>query len=488
MTDFFKRLKPNKFEDIIAGVSLYRPGPMESIPTYLKNKKRPDRIKYLHPKLEPILSVTYGVMIYQEQVMQIVRDLAGYDYGRSDEVRRAMSKKKNDVMQRERQHFIHGIEGTDTIKPVAGCVKNGIPERVANELFDNMTSFASYAFNKSHGAAYAVITYQTAYMKAYYPLEFMAALMTSFMGGDGSQIARYVRNCREMGIEILPPCVVKSGKKFSVEDGKIRYGLMGIKHVGATVDYILESQKHGAEIDSMLAFLKAIDLEKVNKRAVESLIKAGAFDCFDPNRAKHMAVYDQMIVRIKEEKRKTVAEQTAIWDMNPDVMAAARTDIVLPDTEDWPKHQKLNYEKEMLGIYLSGHPLDDNRRIIERLAESEQSFTTTERISHPDENPDVTDNMSVCVVGIIDHVRTLITKRNDMMAFVNIEDLYGNTEVIVFSDCYAKSADNIETDSVVVVRGRLNFKEDEAPKIIATKITPISVVEDYYMKKDAGAS
>jgi DNA polymerase-3 subunit alpha len=487
MTDFFKRLRPSEFEDIIAGVSLYRPGPMDAIPTYLKNKKRPDRVKYLHPKLEPILSVTYGVMIYQEQVMQIVRDLAGYDYGRSDEVRRAMSKKKNEVMQRERQHFVHGLEGDGKSKPVPGCVKNGIPERVANELFDQMVSFASYAFNKSHGAAYAVITYQTAYMKAYYPVEFMAALMTSFMGGDGSQIARYIRNCKDMGIEVLPPCVMKSEKKFSVEDGKIRFGLMGIKHVGSAVDYILDARNSGTEIDSMMSFLKAVDLDKVNKKAVESLIKAGAFDCFESNRAKHIAVFEQMIDRIKDEKKKTVSEQTALWDMNPDLMAAANADIELPDVMDWPKQQKLTQEKDMLGIYLSGHPLDDNVPIIKRLEENEKSFKTTEQISHPEENPDIRDNMSVCVVGIIDRIRTLVTKKNELMAFVGIEDLYGGAEVIAFSDCYAKSADSIAEDAVVVVRGKLNFKEDEAPKIIASKITPISVAEEYYMRKDAGA-
>jgi DNA polymerase-3 subunit alpha len=487
MTDFFKRLRPTEFEDIIAGVSLYRPGPMDSIPAYLKNKKRPGRIKYAHPKLEPILSVTHGVMIYQEQVMQIVRDLAGYDYGRSDEVRRAMSKKKNDVMQRERQHFVHGLEGKDGVKSVPGCVRNGIPERVANEIFDQMISFASYAFNKSHGAAYAVITYETAYLKAYYPVEFMAALMTSFMGGDGSQIARYIRNCREMGIEVLPPCVLNSEKKFSVKDGKIRFGLMGIKHVGVMVDYILETRESGAEIDSMLSFLKAADLDKVNKKAVESLIKAGAFDCFDPNRAKHMAVFELMIDRIKEEKKKTSSEQTALWDLNPDAMKAANMDIALPDVEDLPQQQKLNQEKDMLGIYLSGHPLDDSREIIDRLMADEKTFVTTEQFMHAEENAGIRDNMSVCVVGVIDHVRTLITKKNDMMAFVNIEDLYGSAEIVVFSDCYAKSAGNIAEDAVVVVRGKLNFKEDEAPKIIASKITPISVVEAYYTNRTASA-
>ncbi|MDR0356924.1 MAG: DNA polymerase III subunit alpha, partial [Clostridiales Family XIII bacterium] len=487
MTDFFKQLKPTKFEDIVAGVSLYRPGPMESIPIYIKNKKNPERIKYLHPKLEPILSVTYGVMVYQEQVMQIVRDLAGYDYGRSDEVRRAMSKKKNDVMQRERQHFVYGFEGDENSKPVPGCVKNGISEKAANEIFDQMVSFASYAFNKSHGAAYAVITYETAYMKAYYPIEFMASLMTSFMGGDGTQIARYIRNCKEMGIEVLPPCVMNSERKFSVKDGKIRYGLMGIKHVGISVDYILAARDSG-NVDSMLSFLKALDLDKVSKKTVESLIQAGAFDCFDPNRAKHMAVFEQMIDRIKEERRKTVTEQTAIWDMNPEVMAAATTDIELPDVEDFPKQQKLNQEKDKLGIYLSGHPLDESAEIIDRLAADEKTFMTADRIAHPENDKGIRDNMPVCIVGVIDRIQTHITKKNEMMAFINIEDLFGGADVVVFPDCYVKNASSIEEDSIVVVRGRLNFKEDEEPKVIALKITPISAAEEYYARKDRTAS
>jgi DNA polymerase-3 subunit alpha len=291
-----------------------------------------------------------------------------------------------------------------------------------------------------------------------------------------------------MGIEVLPPCVLNSEKKFSVQNGKIRYGLMGIKNVGGTVDFILEARESGATIDSMLSFLKALDLEKVSKKTVESLINAGAFDCFDPNRAKHLAVYEMMIDRIKEEKKKTVAEQTALWDLNPDVMEAANIDIQLPDVEDLPKHQRLSQEKERLGIYLSGHPLDDNKWIIERLAAGEKTFITTEEFTNPEEDTDIRDNMSVCIVGIIDHIRTLVTKKGDMMAFVGVEDLYGSTEVVVFSECYAKSKDCIAEDAVVVVRGKLNFKEDEAPKIIASKITPISIAEEYYSSKAERAS
>ncbi|MDR1952909.1 MAG: DNA polymerase III subunit alpha [Clostridiales Family XIII bacterium] len=484
MTDFFKRLRPSGFEDIVAGVALYRPGPMDNIPTYLKNKRRPERIKYLHPRLEPILSVTYGVIIYQEQVMQIVRDLAGYTYGRSDEVRRAMSKKKNDVMERERKHFVYGLEDENGVKVVPGCVQNGIPAKVANEIFDQMVSFASYAFNKSHSAAYAVVTYQTAWLKAYYPVEFMAALMTSFMGGDGSQIARYIRNCRDMNIDVLPPCIMNSGKKFTVKDGKIRVGLMGVKNVGISVECILAARESNPRMDSLLDFLQAVDLDKVNRKTVESLIKSGALDCFDPNRAKHLAVLDQMLNHIKEIKKRTVAEQTTIWEMNPDVMTSSGLEIDLPDVEDFPKRHKLNQEKDVVGIYLSGHPLDESKKIIERLAADERTFRTADQFANPEDYPDIADNMSVCVVGVLGRVRTLITKRNETMAFVTIEDLYGSVEVIVFSDCYKKSAPIVEEDRIVVVRGRLNFKEDEAPKIVASKISPISVVEDYYMKKD----
>ncbi|MDR0852287.1 MAG: DNA polymerase III subunit alpha [Clostridiales Family XIII bacterium] len=484
MTDFFKRLRPNDFEDIVAGVALYRPGPMDFIPDYLRNKKNPAKIKYTHQALAPILDVTYGVIIYQEQVMQIVRDLAGYTYGKSDEVRRAMSKKKEDVMLRERQNFVHGLTDEDGTVRIQGCIRNGIPEQKANEIFDQMVSFAAYAFNKSHSAAYAVITYQTAWLKTYYPLEFMASLMTSFMSGDGSQIAKYIKNSRDMGIEVLPPDVLESERYFSARDGKIRFGLQGIKNVGSAADAIIAARETDGKMDSLLSFLKSVDLENVNKKAVESLIKAGAFDRFEPNRARHLAVYEIMLDRIRDGKKNVNAEQTSFFDLNANVMQAADINVPLPDVPDMPKQQKLNWEKELIGIYVSGHPLDESMTVIGRLAQSEKTYTTTEKLIHSEDYPDVRDNMPACIAGVITRVRTLLTKKNEMMAFIQVEDLFGAIEVIVFSDCYSKSMACIEEDNVVVVRGKLNFKEEEAPKIIASKLTPISVVETYYKTID----
>jgi DNA polymerase-3 subunit alpha len=512
MTDFFKKLQPNGFEDIIAGISLYRPGPMENIPTYLKSKKNPDRVRFAHPKLAPILDVTYGVMIYQEQVMQIVRDLAGYSYGRSDEVRRAMSKKKAEVMEKERAAFVNGTDGSDGKAPVAGCVANGVPRSVAEQIFDDMTDFASYAFNKSHAAAYAVVAYQTAWLKAYYPVEFMAALMSSFMG-DSKQISRYIRNCGEMGIKVLPPSVLESGRSFAAVGGNIRFGLMGIKNLGSAAECVLDARERNPEMKTLLDFLKTVDLDRVNKKAVESLIKAGAFDCFNENRAAHMAIFEMMIDRIKDGQKHVSAAQTSLFDMVPDVMQEADIDIPLPNIPDFPKMQRLAYEREFIGIYLSGHPLDEYTWVLEKLAEKEPTYMNAEMITgnpaaaqdaeetaqaaqpaedggEPDwgnvaERPRVHDRMPVCFAGIIDSIRTLITKRNDTMAFVGAEDMYGRVEVIAFADCYEKSKEFIEQDGIVIVRGSISMKEGEDPKIVASKITPISVAENYYKKSEA---
>jgi DNA polymerase-3 subunit alpha len=476
MTDFMMRLRPSNFEDIVAGISLYRPGPMDSIPTYIRNKKKPDGVKYDHETLVPILDVTYGCMVYQEQVMQIVRDLAGYDYGRSDEVRRAMSKKKQDVLLRERDHFVNGLEDPDGKRSVPGCVGNGIPARVANEIFDKMVSFASYAFNKSHAAAYAVVAYETAWLKTYYPTEFMAGLMSSFMSADSSQIAKYIRNSKDMGIEVLQPDILESEKKFSVKDGKIRYGLLGVKNVGSgAIDAMIEARE-SAKLVSLYTFLKTVDVDRINKSAVESLIKAGAFDCFDKNRARHMSVYETWMDQLKKEKHSAQPGQLSLLDMNPEAMKPMERVYELPNVCDFPDQQKLNWEKEMLGIYLSGHPLDSSADILKLAAN-----ITSDELIHNEDHPEVKDNMSVLIGGVVSSIKTFVTKKNDTMAFVTIEDFYGAVEVVVFSDSYEKYKDAITEDNIVVVRGKLNFKEEgEIPKILAYKITPISVVEEYY--------
>jgi len=360
MRDLMKRMGPTNFEDLIVGVSLYRPGPMEKIPDYLKNRSKPDRIKYDHPLLEPILGVTYGVAVYQEQVMQIVRDLAGYDYGRSDEVRRAMSKKKEEVMKKHRESFVHGLHGPEANgRDVPGCVANGISERVANKLFDDMTDFSSYAFNKSHAAAYAVVAYRTAYLKAHYPTEFMAALMTSFMGGDGSKIAHYIRNCKELGIEVLPPCILRSGRNFSVEDGKIRMGLRSIKGCGdGAIDAIIRLRESGAKLGSVRDFVDNIDQTAVNAKAAENLIYAGAFDRIQPNRASALRMYKLFSEQARKERGRVIEGQASLFDFINDEMNLRDEDYI---GQDFELTQKLSLEKEVLGIYFSGHPLDGYR-------------------------------------------------------------------------------------------------------------------------------
>ncbi|GHU49628.1 DNA-directed DNA polymerase [Clostridia bacterium] len=480
MTQFMKDLKPDCFEDIVAGISLYRPGPMASIPTYVKNKKNPAGVKYVDPQLEPILAVTYGCMVYQEQVMRIVRDLAGYSYGQSDMVRRAMSKKKMDVMLKEEQKFIFGEVGEDGAVKVAGCVRNGIPEPKAKEIFNQMVSFAEYAFNKSHAAAYAVLAYQTAYLKSYYPVEFMAALMTSVMG-DALQIAKYVRNCSEMGIQVLPPDINESEKKFSVKGGEIRFGLLGVKNVGeGAIDAIIHARKDSFLPTNIYEFIDNININDINKKAVESLIKAGAFDCLNPNRAKHIAVYENLMESAQNSSRKMVEGQISMFQLNDDVMKDAAGQGTLPNVADFPKPTKMAMEKEMLGLYLGEHPLEERRYIIDRV-----SNITTEDIIHFEDNTWVKDNMEVLMVAIINRKKTQITKNGKMMAFVEVEDLVGTAETIVFPNVFDKSSDVLYEDSMVVIRGRLNFKDEETPKIIAEKITPISVAEDFYRRKEA---
>ena len=481
MTDFMKRLKPSCIEDIIAGISLYRPGPMQYIDTYIDNKRNPGKIKYVDKSLEPILSVTYGVMVYQEQVMQIVRDLAGFTYGRSDEVRRAMSKKNHEKMEHEREIFLHGYKDEKNGVDISGCVANGVPEKDANTIFDQMTSFADYAFNKSHAAAYAVVAYQTAYLKAHYPVEFMAAQMSSFMGGDASQITRYVRNCVDMDIDILPPDVLESERNFSVKNGAIRFGLMGVKNVGNAASAIIEAREGNNDIDSLLSFLQAVNLESVNKKAVESLIKAGAFDRFEENRAKHLAVFENMMDLIRGEKKRVSENQLSLFDLNTDAMEQAEISIDLPDVPELSRRERLEYEKLMIGIYISGHPLDDYKDVLDNIALDDPTYITTDQLVN--DNLKIRDGMSVCVVGIISSLRTLI-RPNGNMAFINIEDYYGSREGLVFGKVYEESKPLLIEGSTIILRGVLSFKEEEDPKIRAKKITSIEVAKEYYAKKN----
>ncbi len=484
MTQFMKSLKPNCFEDIVAGVSLYRPGPMDSIPKYIENKRNPEKVRYLHPALEPILSVTYGCLVYQEQVMQIVRDLGGYSYGRSDLVRRAMSKKKMDVMLEEKEYFIHGKTDKDGNVEIAGCIRNGIPEPVAEEIFNDMVSFAEYAFNKSHAAAYAVLAYETGYLKCHYPVEFMAALMTSVMG-DAGQISKYIRNCAEMGIEVLPPCVNKSKKKFSVDNGKIRFGLLGVKNVGENaIDAIIKAREEKGEPKDIFTFIQQLDISQVNKKALESLIKSGACRCLSENKAALMSVYEGALESAQNSSKKNLAGQMSLFDlsgqMGDEDLGVGTMEGAMPDVADFPEDISLAMEKEMLGVYITGHPLRNYADKIKAI-----STVTSEELNHKDGEDDdamgpetsgddgIKDGMRVIMAGMVASKRTLITKSSKMMAFVALEDLYGVSELVVFPNVYEKCSHYLQGDDVIAVRGTLNFKEGEAPSLLADEILPI---------------
>ena len=474
MTQFMKNLRPTCFEDVVAGISLYRPGPMDSIPKYIENKKNPSGIQYVDESLAPILDVTYGCLVYQEQVMQIVRDLGGYSYGRSDLVRRAMSKKKKDVMLQEKEYFINGKLDENGNVEIAGCIRNGISRQAAEAIFEDMETFAQYAFNKSHAAAYAVVAYETGYLKKHYPVEFMAALMTSVMS-DAKMIARYIRNCSDMGIEVLPPSVNKSLKKFSVEDGKIRFGLLGVKNVGENViEAILKAREEKGEPSDIFTFINNLDISQVNKRAIESLIKAGACDCLEGNRAAKLAVYETLVESAQNTSKKNLEGQISLFQMASDAMSSAGTGKRLPDVQAFPLNIELAMEKEMLGVYLTGHPLDAYKEKMERISSvTSDDLMQIEEESGTAQNHAIRDGMSCIISGMIAGKKTLITKSNKMMAFIDLEDLYGITEVVIFPNVYEKCAEEIQDDRVVAIKGTLNFKEDEAPKVLADEVLDI---------------
>ena len=480
MTQFMKTLKPDCFEDIVAGISLYRPGPMASIPTYIDNKKHPHNIAYIHKSLEPILSVTYGCLVYQEQVMQIVRDLGGYSYGRSDLVRRAMSKKKMDVMLEEKEYFIHGKTDADGNVEIAGCVRNGVPKEAAEEIFNQMVSFAEYAFNKSHAAAYAVLAYETGYLKVHYPAEFMAALMTS-VTGDANSISKYMRNCQEMGIEILPPDVNVSDKKFSVIDGKIRFGLSAVKNVGeGVIDAIIEARETKEIPTDIFHFIENLDIHKINKKAVESLIKAGALDCFDTNRAAHIGIYESLIESAQSNAKKNIEGQLSLFQLAADTMEKSSVGKQLPKVKNFEKEVLLAQEKDMLGVYLTDHPLREFEDVISKMT------TVTARdlaeVMDSEENGEqhsfVKDGMQAVMAGIITGMKTLITKNNKLMAFVDIEDLYGAVEVVVFPNIYDRYSDILKEDAIISINGSLNFKEGEMPKLLAETIVDLRELKE----------
>lgn len=468
MKNFMKELKPQSLEDIIAGISLYRPGPMDFIPKYIEGKKNLDSVTYDCPQLEPILEPTYGCIVYQEQVMQIVRDLAGYTLGGSDILRRAMSKKKGDVMAKERRKFVYG----DEKEGVKGCINNGISEETANHIYDEMTDFAKYAFNKSHAAAYAVVAYQTAYLKYYYTAEFMAAMLTSVMDMTG-KIAEYVYSCRSMGIQILPPDINEGESGFSAGENSIRYGLTAIKNVGkAVIDNIVaEREKHGKYKD-LEDFITRTAGFGVNKRAIENFIKAGAFDSLGATRKQMMMVYVQIMDGVSQEKKDAMAGQVTLFDF-ADEEAKETYKVQMPDVGEYDIDQKLEFEKEVIGIYASGHPLQDQegkwRRVITNMT---LDFAQPEE----GEEPKVEDKSRVTVGGIVSAVTRKFTKNGAQMAFITLEDLVGTIEVIVFPRQYDSSRHLIVEGKKLFIDGEANIEENAAGKVIANKIREFSDV------------
>lgn len=406
--------------------------------------------------------------------MQIVRDLGGYSYGRSDLVRRAMSKKKMDVMLEEKEYFIHGKTDESGNVEIAGCVRNGISEHAAEEIFNDMVSFAQYAFNKSHAAAYAVVAYETGYLKAHYPVEFMAALLTSVIG-DIKQISRYIRNCTDMGIEVLPPSITASYKKFSVENGKIRFGLLGIKSVGGgIIDTIIKAREEKGIPSDIFTFIGNLDAVHMNKKAIESLIKAGACDCFSENRAAMLAVHETLVESAQNTLKKNIEGQLSLFQTASETMNTESIGGRLPDVAPFPKDIQLAMEKEMLGVYLTDHPLKEYEDRIAKVSSiSCDDIAHAEEDAQNGENAVLRDGMSCVISGMIAAKKTLVTKNSRMMAFVDLEDLYGVCEVVVFPNVYERCAAVCEVDRVVAIKGTVNFKEDEAPKILADEILDI---------------
>ncbi len=466
MRSFMKDLKPESLEDIIAGISLYRPGPMESIPLYIKNKNNPLNIEFAHPKLKNILNVTYGCLVYQEQVMEIVRDLAGYSYGRSDLVRRAMSKKKMKVMEEERQNFIFGQKNENGNVIIKGCLANGISKKIASDIFDDMIDFAKYAFNKSHAAGYALLAYQTAYLKKHYPLEFMAAVMSTVMNNH-KKLGQYIHDLKDMEISLLPPSINHSYGKFSVEDGCVRYGLLAIKNVGKGLIENIKDKRKDKLFLGFRDFIDRIDSNELNRRAVESLIKGGAFDEFGFNRSQLLSVYEKEIDMAHRKNSSIVKGQMDIFG---DIIEIDRTDDSIPSIPEMKNKYLLEFEKEVLGIYLSGHPLSEYADVLEE----QITLNLSELVELDGESGFIKDGDTINVGGMLIKINEKVTKNENKMAFVEIEDLYDKIEVIVFPNIYRKAEEILKNNSFFLIEGTVVFKEDEAPKIIANQIEILS--------------
>lgn len=459
-------LKPQRIEDLIAVISLYRPGPMDSIPTYIANRHDPSKIRYKTPMLEGILKVTYGCMIYQEQVMEIFRTLAGYSYGRADIVRRAMSKKKHDVMERERHNFIYGLVNEDGTVECEGAVKRGVDEKTANDIFNDMSSFASYAFNKSHAAAYAFVAYKTAWLKCHYPCEFMAALISSVLD-DTPKVAEYIAECSRLGIEVVPPHVNVSSERFTARDGKIYFGLLAVKNVGAGfIREIERERKTGGEFTSFYSFCKRMQDKEFNKRAVESLIKCGALDGLGANRRQMLYAFPEIAAELENDRRRNIDGQLGFFDAVPS--EAYNGEYKMPTLEEMDRRELLKLEKEMTGLYLMGHPMAEYEQLAERLG-----YANTAELRSADEVGGIyKDESRVELLCIITNVRKKITKSNTTMAFVTAEDVFGSIEVIVFPKTYEQQTQLFAEGNIVLIHGRLSVREDEETKLVCESVEP----------------
>ena len=480
MTAFLTNMKPSCFEDIVAAISLYRPGPMESIPRYIDGKQHPETVKYKTELLRPILEVTYGCMVYQEQVMQIVRDLAGYSYGRSDLVRRAMAKKKKKIMDEEREIFVHGLTAADGTVTVPGCVRNGVSEQIANEIYDEMVSFASYAFNKSHAAAYGMVTMQTAWLKRYYQVPFMAAMLNSVYGNPG-KIAGYIQSCRARGIRVLPPDVNRSRWKFTVDgsDG-ILFGLGAVKGVGENaVRAIIREREENGDFQDIFDFCRRIDTGEVNKRVAEGLIKAGALDGHGATRPQMLAVYEHEMDASQGRRKNNIEGQLSLFDIGGGSQLA-RIRPELPNLPELPLRSKLQMEKEATGVYMTGHPLDDYREALGKLA------WTTARAEELENQPDHgagMDGVQAEMGGILINVKGKATKKGDYMAFVTLEDMTGQIECLVFPRVFERTQPLLKEDAIVIISGKLSVREEETPKLLADEVTGI----EEWLRKTSGS-
>lgn len=485
MKNFMKELKPQSIEDLIAGISLYRPGPMDFIPQYIKGKNNPGDITYDCPMLEPILKPTYGCIVYQEQVMQIVRDLAGYSLGRSDLVRRAMSKKKTSVMEKERQNFIYG----NLEENVPGCISNGIDEKTANKIYDDMIDFAKYAFNKSHAACYAVVAYQTAYLKTYYPVEFMAALMTSVVDNT-DKVAGYIYACRQMNIQMLPPDVNTSDMEFSVEDNAIRFGLSAVKSLGRPTIKAIIDERNKSRFTSMQDFISRLYTD-LNKRTLENLIKSGAFDTFGNNRRQMMSVYARMLDNEAKQGKDAISGQMSLFDL-VDESEKSQFEIKMPDVSEYTKEDILAFEKEVLGVYVSGHPLDEYAAMWKKHI---SAMSTDFELDDETGEPKVKVDSKATIGGMIMAKSVKPTKTGQLMAYLTIEDLVGTVEVIVFPRTFSTYRNIIEGTDKLFITGRVNANADENAKLICESVVPFEDVprklwirfasEEEYLKKAA---